>query len=83
MHPIEGLPLQRLDCLPGAFLAHHLRLVKTVDGLGKRVVITVSGAAHRGLDTCLQEPLAVAYGDVLRAPIALWCINPLWSGLRA
>ena len=45
VHPIEGLPLQCLDCLPGAFLAHHLRLVKTVDGLGHCVVVTVSGAA--------------------------------------
>ena len=47
MHPIERLPLQRLNRLPGAFLAHHLGLVKTVDGLGKGIVVTVSGAAYR------------------------------------
>jgi hypothetical protein len=34
---------------------------------GKCIVVAVSGAAHRGLDASLQEPLAVANGDVLRA----------------
>jgi len=71
MHPIEGLPLQRLNRLPGAFLAHHLGLLETVDGLGKCVVVTVSGAAYRGIDLSLQEPLAVADRNVLRAPVAV------------
>jgi hypothetical protein len=68
VHPIEGLPLQGLDGLPGAFLSNQLRLVKAVDGLGQCIVVAVAGAAHRGLDSRLQEPLAVANGDVLRAP---------------
>jgi hypothetical protein len=71
VHPIEGFPLERLDCLPGAFLANNFGLVKAIDGLGQRIVVAVSGAAHRGLDSRLQEPLAVANGDVLRALVAV------------
>ena len=56
MHPIESLPLQRLDGLPGAFLANQLRFVKSVDRLGQCIVVAVSGAAHRGLNSRLQEP---------------------------
>lgn len=91
MHPIESLPLQRLDGLPGAFLANQLRFVKAVDRLGQCVVVAVSGAAHRGLDSRLQEPLAVADGDVLRAPVAVMdqsallrlpCIKRLLQGIK-
>jgi hypothetical protein len=64
VHPIEGLPLERLDCLPGAFLSNQLRLVKAVDGLGQCIVVAVAGAAHRRLNACLSEPVAVANGDV-------------------
>ena len=60
VHPIKSLPLERLDRLPGAFLSNQLRLIKPVDGLGKHVVVAVSGAAHRGLDASLREPFAVA-----------------------
>jgi hypothetical protein len=35
MHPIESLPLQRLDGLPGTFLANQLRFVKAVDRLSQ------------------------------------------------
>ena len=65
VHPIKSLPLERLDRLPGAFLSKQLRLVKAVDGLSKGIVVAVSGAAHRGLDASLQEPLSVANGDAL------------------
>ena len=71
MHPIESLPLQRLDGLPGAFLANQLRFVKPIDRLGQSIVVAVSGAAHRGLNSRLQEPLTVADRNVLRAPVAV------------
>jgi hypothetical protein len=82
VHPIEGLPLQGLDRLPGPLFANDFGLVKAIDGLCKRVVVAVSGTAHRRLDVCLSELLAVADGDVLE-PLSLWWINPLLSGCRA
>ena len=91
LHPIESLLLQRLDCLPGAFLANQLRFVKAVGRLSQCIVVAVSGAAHRGLDYRPQEPLAVAYGDVLRAPVAvidqsaplgLSCVERLLQGIN-
>ena len=71
MHPIESFPLQRLDGLPGAFLANHLRFVKAVDRLDQCIVVAVSGAAHRGLDSRLQESLAVTDRNVLGGPLSL------------
>jgi len=71
VHPIESLPLQGLDRLPGPLLANDFGLVEAIDGLCKRIVVAVSGAAHRRLDVCLSEPLAVADGDVLGAPVAV------------
>jgi hypothetical protein len=92
MHPIESLPLQRLDCFPEPFLANQLRFVKAVDRLCKSIVVAaVSGAAHRGLDSRLHEPLAVADGDVLGAPVAVMdqsallglpCIKRLLQGIK-
>jgi hypothetical protein len=70
-HPIEGLPLECVNGLPMPFFARQLSFVRAIIGLRQRVVVAVSGAAHRGLDSSLQEPFAVANGDVLRAPVAV------------
>ena len=91
MHPIESLPLQRLDSLLGAFLANQLRFVKSADRLSRCIVVAVSGADHRGLNSRLQEPLTLADRNVLRAPVAvmdqstprgLSCIKRLLQGIK-
>jgi hypothetical protein len=71
VHPIEDLPLQRLDCLPEPLLENDFGLLEAIDGLSKCIVVAVSGAAHRGLDTRLQESFAAADGDVLGAPVSV------------
>lgn len=43
IHPIKSLPLQRLDDLPGPFLANQLRFVKAVDRLRQCIVVAVAG----------------------------------------
>ncbi len=80
VHPVESLPLQRLDRLPGPLLANDFGLVEAISR--PLDCAAVAGAADRGLDARLQERLAVADGDVLRAPVAL-VYQPPWSGLRA
>ena len=47
----------------------HLGLVQPVDCLGQGVVVAISFAAHRRLDTRLGQPLAVANADVLGPPV--------------
>ena len=81
VHTIEGRsPHQIHDCLSRAFLAHQRRLVKPVDSLGRFVVVTVPSAVHPGLDSRLQEPLALAEGGGLEAAITL-VYQPVFVGL--
>ena len=43
----------------------HLGLVEAVDGFGESIVIGISDAADRRLDTCFSQALSVFDGDVL------------------
>lgn len=50
-------------------------LVEAVDRFGESVVVAVSDATNRGLDTSLGQALGVANADVLRAADALLCVK--------
>ncbi len=49
----------------------HLRFVQSVDGLGQGVVVAVTPAADRRLDTGLCKPLHLADGDILRSSVGV------------
>jgi hypothetical protein len=56
----------------------QLRFVQAVDGLGQGVVVAVTSAADRRLDTGLHQPLRLANGDILRSSVGV--VN---QGIRA
>ena len=49
----------------------HLCLVKTVNGLGKRVVVGATHAAHRRLQASLCQTLGVSNRHLLRASVGM------------
>lgn len=71
VHPLQGGQLHGFPGLPGAPAVNQLGLVQTVDGLGQRVVVAVTPAAHRGLYARLVQPFGVADADVLTAPVGM------------
>ena len=68
-HPLQRGQFDGLSRLLGSAAMYQLRLVQAVDGLGQRVIVAVALAAHRGLNTGFGQALAVANGNVLRAPV--------------
>jgi hypothetical protein len=54
-HPVQRGDLHRLARLPRPAPVDQLGLVQTVDRLGRRVVVTVVAASHRGLDPRLGQ----------------------------
>jgi hypothetical protein len=58
-HSFEGCQLHRFARWPGSAV-NRLGLVQPADGLGQRVVVAVTLAAHRGLDAGLRQALCVA-----------------------
>ena len=55
------------NAAPGTAATDDFRLEQTDDGLGERVVVGVADAAHRGLDSSLEQAFGVADRDVLPA----------------
>src|SRR5471032_3130172 len=70
-HPLQRRQFDGLACLPRSTAMYQFCLVQAVDGLGQRVIIAVALTAHRGLNAGLRQTLAVADGNVLRAPVAM------------
>ena len=58
--PLQCGQLDRLACLPRPTPMDQLSLVQPVDRLGRRVVVAVALAAHRGLDPRFCQPLLSA-----------------------
>ena len=70
MHPAKGGELDVLDGPPGAFalVVDELGLVEAIDGLGQRVVVTVTFGSDRTDSPLLFEALCVADGQILTRP---------------
>ena len=75
--------LHVVEAPPWAAMANQLGLVQPVERLGEGVVVAVAARADRGHDAGLGQPLAVADGQVLRAPVAVMDQLPSASVRRA
>jgi hypothetical protein len=69
--PFERGELDSLESSPWPAPMDDLGLVKTVDGLGERIVVAVAHAPHRGFDAGFCQTLGVADRDVLHAAVAV------------
>ncbi len=63
--PFERGVFDGLERSPGSAAMDHFGLLKAIDRLGQSVVIAVTDASDRRLDTCLREPFGVSDGEVL------------------
>src|SRR5471032_1214067 len=70
-YPFQGRQFDGLARLPGSAAMYELRFVQAVDGLCQRIIIAVALTAHRGLNAGFCQALAVADGNILRAPVAM------------
>lgn len=70
MSPVQCRHLDRFPAFPG-LAVDDLRLVQPVDGFGQRVVVAITLATHRRLDSGLGQTLSVTDGDILTASVAV------------
>ena len=78
--PFEGGELDGLEGTPRSASMDHLGFEQADHCLGERVVIAVSNAADRGLDTSLRQTFGVAKGLLRIANLV--AMIPLCSFLR-
>src|SRR3982751_1384512 len=69
--PFEGSQLDSLEGAPWSTTMNQLCLVKTINGLGQRVVIRITDTADRWLDPCCRQSLCVLNGNVLTTPVGM------------
>ena len=73
MHPIKSLPLQRLDGLPGPFLANQLRFVKPIDRLSQCIVVAVAAATTFAVQGFAADATPAASAS---AKTSFSCVSP-------
>ena len=71
IYPFQGGEFHGLEAAPRPAAVNDLCLVKPVDGLGERVVVTVADAADGRLNPGLKQPFRIFYRDILAAPVAV------------
>src|SRR5688500_3758867 len=71
VNPFERGVLDGVRMSPRPATVDDLGLVELDDGLGERVVVRVTDAAHRRLSARLSQPLRVANRQVLATSIAV------------
>ena len=69
--PFQGGQLDLFDAAPGPTPFDQFGLEQPVDGLGEGVIKAVPAAADRAGDAELGEPVGVAHGQILTAPVAV------------
>jgi hypothetical protein len=69
--PLEGGELDVVERAPGTAWSDELSLEEPDDGLGQRVVVGVTAAAHRWFDACESQSLGVVDREVLHASVAV------------
>src|SRR3954453_10795661 len=69
--PFEGGKLDRFEAAPGAAPMDQLGFVEAVDGFGEGVIVAITDAANRRLDTRRGKPLGILDRDVLHTAIAV------------
>src|SRR5262245_41609480 len=69
--PLEGRELDVLEPLPWPATMDLLGLEQPDDGLGQCVVVRISPASHRGLDTGLGQTFRVPDREILPPAIAV------------
>ena len=67
--PFERRELDGLQRFPWSAPMDHLGLVKTVDGLGERVVIAVANTPDRWFDTGFHQAFGVFDRNILAASL--------------
>mgnify|MGYP003587797361 FL=1 len=67
--PFQSGEFDRFEVSPWPAPTDDLGLVETVDRFGEGVVVTVADASDRRLDASFCQPLGVANGHVLNAPV--------------
>src|SRR5262252_617317 len=69
--PFAGRKLDMLGRSPGPATVDQLRLVEPMDRLRDGIVEAVPLGAHRTDGACLRQPVRVANGQVLHAPVGM------------
>lgn len=78
--PFQSGELDRLGVAPRPMSMDNLGLVETVDRFRECVVVAVADASDRGLNACFCQPLGIANGYVLNAPVRVMHETASMSG---
>jgi hypothetical protein len=71
VHPFQSRELDGLEATPWSAPMDYFGLVEAVDGFGEGIVIGISDAADRRLDTGFSQTLGAFDRDLLAAPVAM------------
>ena len=71
VNPFQGGVFNRIHVSPGTAAMDYFGLVQTIDRLCQSVVVRVTGASDRRLNTYFCQTLRVADRQVLASPVAV------------